>query len=557
MIGAVGYQEMMKTMAEKIRLLLLGTLLLVALPVGQERAGAQQVGGDTMAPSQGIFTRDQADLVLTLDQAVDLSLERSFTVYNLGQQYLQTNYLVENARRQLRTRINFDSTLPGITQMITPDLISDGMGGQELIFLRDSQSWVYSEINIVQPLITNGWLQLSTGLVGFDVFRELPNMNVESRSVQPSVGVQFNQPLFQYNQVRGTLRSASLSFESLDLRYTEDELRTINDVSQQYYNLYAQQEAVRLADERYRQSERNYQSGQRRLEAGLLAETDVMQLSVTRMNDLDALETAMNQLEQAQFAFNRMVGLPLDQQVWAEARQEYEPIAVDLERALELAFQNRSDLRRSEISREQLDLTLRQTRSDGRPDLQLNIGYDLTGNSSLTALPTQSWYTHLQESLDPENRSPNTNISMTLSIPLFDWGRNRSMVERIRSQIQVAERQIEETEQELIRTVTDRVRAVETAMRRLQIQEENVQVAQTSFDFAVRRFDRGEMTTTELARAQDQLSQTLNNRLNAWISFEMAKADLKEITLWDWETNTSAQRRTAPPEPFGWRRNGG
>jgi outer membrane protein TolC len=104
--------------------------------------------------------------------------------------------------------------------------------------------------------------------------------------------------------------------------------------------------------------------------------------------------------------------------------------------------------------------------------------------------------------------------------------------------------------------VTDRVRAVETAMRRLQIQEENVQVAQTSFDFAVRRFDRGELTTTELARAQDQLSQTRINYLNAWISFEMAKADLKEITLWDWETNQPAVRRTTPPEPFGWRRNG-
>ncbi len=552
MTTAVGYRDMTKTI-----LMILTASLLLALP--WSRLGAQVATGEqeVMTPSQDIFTRDQADLVLSLEPAVNLALDGSFTVYSLGQQFLQTNYLLENARRQLRTRVDFNSTLPGISQNITPDLISDGAGGQELVFLRDSQSWAYGEIDIIQPLITNGRIVLSTGLVGFDVFRELPTMDVDARSVQPSVGVRFNQPLFQYNQVRGALRSAQLGLESLDLRYTEDELRSINDVSRQFYVLFAQQEAVQIADQRYQQSERNYQSGQRRLNAGLLAETDVMQLSVTRMNDLDALETAMNLLEQAQYAFNRLVGLPLDQRVWAEARLEYEPIEVDLERALELAFENRSDLRRSEIDRELLELDLRRTQSEGRPDLQLNVGYDLTGNSSLTALPTQSWGHHLSESLDPDNRSPNTNITMTLAIPLFDWGRNRSLVERIHSQIQVAERQIDETEQELIRTVTNRIQAVETAMRRLRIQEANVLVAQTSYDFARRSFDRGEITQVELARALDQRSLTETNRLNAWVAFEMAKADLKEITLWDWETNTSAQRRTTPPAPFGWRRNGG
>jgi len=554
--------EAQSTVGRCSRALLLTAVTLILTCYTAQPAAAQpgfqlsQETGQTaqQVPVAAIFTREDADRVLTLQDAIDLALERSFTVYALKQQFLQTSYLVENAKRQLRTRIDFFSTLPGINQQISPELLSTGGGQQELVFLRDSSKWIHGEINIVQPLITNGRFILRSGVVGFDAYRKLPDMRVPARSVQPSVGVRFNQPLFQYNQVRGTLRNAELSLEGLRLSYTEDELQRINLVSQQFYNLFAQQSALELTDGRYRQSERNYQSGVRRFNAGLIAETDVMRLDVTRMNDLDALESTRNLLEQQQFAFNRLVGLPLDEKVWAEASIEYQPIEVDLDRALELAFQNRSDLRRANIEREQLQLSLRQTVSQGRPDLQLNVGYDVTGNSSLSASPTEDWQTHIQEALNSDNRSPNTNVTLTLQVPLFDWGRNASLVERLASQIQVLDRRIEEVRQDLVRTITDRVRAVESAMRRLQIQEKNVLVAETSYSFTQRRFDRGEITFTELAQAQDQLAQTRTNQLNALIQFELAKADLKEITLWDWETNQPARQRTQPPRPFERRR---
>ncbi len=512
---------------------------------------AQQTGIE-LGPSGGIFTQADADMVLDLEGAVDLALDRSFSIYTLKQQYLQTNYLLENAKRQLRTRIDWNSTLPGINQMITPELLSTGGGFQELVFLRDSSKWLHGEVNIIQPLITNGRIVLSSGIVGFDADRALPAplADVAARSVQPSIGVQFNQPLFQYNEVRGALQNARLSLEGLQLSYTEDELQRINQVSRQFYVLFAQQTALGLADTLYQQSERNYQSGVNRYNAGLLAETDVMQLNVTRMNDLDALESARNILEQQQFAFNRLVGLELDLQVWADASIDYVPIEVDLDRALQLAFERRSDMRRSEIEQELFQLQLKRQKSIGRPDLQLNVGYDVTGNSSLSATPDDDWQFHFDESLNPDNRSPNTNITLTLAIPLFDWGRNASLVERLASMIQVQDRQVDEVRQELIRMVTDRVRAVESAMRRFAIQEANVQVAETSYGFTQRRFDRGEITFTELAQAQDLLARTRTNHLTALINYEMAKADLKEITLWDWETNQPAAQRTQPPEPF-------
>ncbi len=524
----------------------LTTLLAVAAGVG-----AQQPAAVGTAPQVQIFSRADADQVMRLQEAVDLALGNSFSVFQLQQQFLQASYGLENARRQLRTRIDFNSTLPAITQAIDADLIQTSPGINELFYLRNGATWAQAGINVVQPLITNGQIILLTNLVGFDAFRELPgDARVDSRSVQPSLGIRFNQPLFQFNSVKGQLQSATLALESLQLQYTEEELRLISQVSRQFYGLVAQQRVLELALDRYVQSDKNYNSGVRRQNAGLIPESDVLRLEVTRSNDEDALESARNTLEQQQFAFNRLIGLTLTDRVWAEADLEYRPIEVDVDRALERAFANRSDLRRAEIQLDQTQIEVRRTVSYGRPDLQLNVGYDITGNSSLSALPTDDWGKHFNEALDPDNRSPNTNVSLTLNIPLFDWGRNASLVQRRLSESQVLERRIDETREDLRQRVTDRVRAVESAMRRIEIQQKNVRVALTSYDFTQKRYARGEITVTELATAQDQLSQTQINLLNAQIAYELAKADLSEITLWNWETDRPISQRTTPPQPF-------
>lgn len=524
------------------------TLVLSSLPVS---AGAfQDPGAQARLPQVEYFTQEDASRVMSLQQAIDQALQASFSVYDLEQQYLQQAYGLENAKRRLRTNVHFNSTLPGISQQITPDLLSQGGGDPELVFLKDNQAWVYGGLEVRQPLITNGHISLTSNLVGYDASRDLPATTVNSRSVQPSVGIRFNQPLFQYNEVKGQLRSAELSFESLRLRYTEEELRLVNEVSRQFYALFAQQSALELVVDRYRQSDRNYRSGLRRQQAGLIPETEVMQLEVTRANDMDAMESARNILEQQQFQFDRLVGLSLEEQVWAQASLDYEPIEVDVDRALELAFANRSDIRRSEIELETRRIQLQQTVSQGRANLQLNASYDITGNSSLTAAPEDTWSYHLQEALDRDNRSPNTNVSLTLSVPLFDWGRNESLVQRRLSEIRVLEERVDQVRQDLVQTITNRVRAVESAQRRLEIQNQNVEVARRSYEFTQKRFDRGEITTVELAQAQDQLAQTETNRLNALIAYELAKADLKEITLWDWETDQPVQRLTEPPQPF-------
>ncbi len=501
-----------------------------------------------------MFTQEDAEMVLNLQQVIDLALDQSFQVYQLKQSYLQTAYSLEQARRNLRTRVDLQSTIPSIQQGLNPTFyFNPATQQQELAYLRTGRTNFYSRITVQQPLITNGSISLESRLSGFDSFNERASGDpAETRSMSPTIGINFNQPLFQYNDIKNELRNAELSFESLEATYTQDELSQINGITNQFYSLFRQQKSLADVAESFRLSDINYQIGLRKYQAGLIAEVDKMRLEVQRANDLDRLENARNSHEQQQFQFNRQVGLPLETKIWVVASEEYRPIEVDVNRALELAFENRAEMRLQEITLEQSDLNLRRTISMGRPNLQLNLGYDLQGNSTLGGLnASNSWSDHLSEAFNPDNQSPNTNVSLTLRVPLFDWGRNEAAVQRQMAGIAVQERRLEEVVENLKRDVINRVRSVESAMRRMEIQTANRVVAERSYEISQLRYERGETTIIELLNDQQQYNSTQENFLSALITFEQAKASLMEYTLWDWETNEPVRRRTSPPTPFG------
>lgn len=506
-----------------------------------------------------VFTMEDADMVLNIQEVIDLALESSYSVYQLKQSYLSQSYGLEIARRRLKTRIDFSSTLPSISQGINPQFyFNPDTQSQTLDYLKQDSRNLSANLTVRQPLITDGDIRLTGGLRGNQSVREQTGTrpDIKNRSVQPSLGISFTQPLFQYNQIKSDLRNAELSFERLDRTYTQDELSRINSITNQFYTLFQQQRSLENTAESFRLSDINYQTGQRKFQAGLIAKVDRMRLEVTRANDMDKLENAKNSLESAQYAFNRTVGLPLETKVWVVAEQEYRPIEVDLDRALELAYANRAERRLQEIQLEQSEMSLRSTISASRPNLQMSAGYDITGTSTFGGLGYESsWSDHWNKAFDLDNASPNTNVSLSLTIPVFDWGQNAARIERAMASLESQRRGMDEAMEDLKRNVIDRVRAVESAQRRFEIQMANQTVADTTYEISRTRYDRGEITITELLAAQQQYNDTKSAYLSALITYERAKATLAEYTLWDWERDQPIARRTQPPTPFDRKRD--
>ena len=65
------------------------------------------------------------------------------------------------------------------------------------------------------------------------------------------------------------------------------------------------------------------------------------------------------------------------------------------------------------------------------------------------------------------------------------------------------------------------------------------QVGEKSFDISLNRFNNGDITSTELSRASDQLNQAKLSYLAAYVDYKLALADLKRKTLFDFDLKRS------------------
>ena len=149
-----------------------------------------------------------------------------------------------------------------------------------------------------------------------------------------------------------------------------------------------------------------------------------------------------------------------------------------------------------------------------------------------------------------ENFRSNTNITVSLNVPLFDYRTNQSRVQRLISERAVLEREVNEVQDDLHRDVIERVNEVSSAMQRMEMQSGNRVLARTAFEVSQELFEKGELDHTELLSVQGRYLETESLFIRALIDFEMAKAELREITMWDWESDQPIRRRTTPPEPF-------
>ena len=165
--------------------------------------------------------------------------------------------------------------------------------------------------------------------------------------------------------------------------------------------------------------------------------------------------------------------------------------------------------------------------------------YDLSGFSD----PTLPWGTDTEtlfrSSYNGLKQTPNRGFTFELEVPLFDWGRNKAQVEAAKANLRQEELDYDNLTLDIIREVQDVVRTVYQSWDQLQMLTKSRQVSEKSFDISLKRFDNGDITSTELSRASDQLNQSKLSYLSAYVDYKLSLADLKRKTLYDFDLNQS------------------
>ena len=474
--------------------------------------------------------------VLTLQQAIDYALQRSFNVKFLGLslEAARQNLIARKGNFKTNAQLRLDS--PSLNEQLLSIEVANGLPSYSTRgTLRFSGA-----LDINQPLPTNGVFTLSSQLYQQNVSTLLAANELKRKDFLTSIGLRLNQPLFTINTLKLGFEEANLNYERASGQIRRNELEVIYNVTQTFYDLYRATRALEIAREDMKQQEEAYNLASKKFSAGLIPEVEALQTEVDLAQSRNRVYSAESALNRQEDIFKQTVGMPLTEKIAVFTQVEFKPFAIDLEKALTHGLQNRSEIREQAIDKRLQEIELKRT--DARSELKAELSgyYDLTGISD-AALPYDTGTRELFRSSwnDLKNRPKNRGVLFSITMPLWDSGVNGAEVSSAKARLDQAALSLDNERISVEREIKDVVARVREAENRLGVLEKSQKLAERSYEISLARFDNGDITAQELALDRNRLTQARSAYLDAYIDYQTAVADLKRKTLYDFANNRS------------------
>ena len=298
----------------------------------------------------------------------------------------------------------------------------------------------------------------------------------------------------------------------------------ILQITQAYYDVLKDSELVKVSEDVLARSRENTQQTEALKEAGILIPADVATARLREGNSELSLLNNQNSLQISQATLPRLMGLDPGLLINVTVDESYklylesgtiEKIAITVEEAIQIALENRPEFKETEAQINQQEWGLTLSKLQRWPRLSANANYNVNLDDYLRERQNFSDFR-------------NWSVGASLNFTLFDGGILGNRVKEQNMQLE----QARENATDLERSVALGVRQSYLNLKRSEIAVEisNTQVvnAQLSLDVIEGRYKVGKAILLEVLDAQTSYAQALNNQVNAFYDYKVAKARLED-----------------------------
>jgi len=481
-----------------------------------------------------------AERLLTLEQAIEIALEDGFEMKSLHLQIIQAEENRRAAKYRFRSSAEMTLSAPTWSENVSAIQVPNGLP----IYNRLGTLRYQTVLNINQPLPTDGRITFRSQLYKSEETNYLAETNETLKRMDflSSMRIYMTQPLLTYNRLKTGLREAELNYERTSLSSTRNRLTIIYEITNSFYTLYNATRRHEIARETFEQQEQAYELARLKYEAGLIPEVEALRMEVNLASARSGLFDAEANLASQKEAFKLDLGLDIGDEIGAKTDIVYSHFDIDLDTAVEKGLEHRTEIREREIAIELNRIGIERIDSDNEVRADLTAFFDLTGYSDPN-LPFGTQSNDLFDSSweDLKRRPGNRGVTLTFSLPIWDWGVNKAQVASARADLKRNELSLKEDHKRIINSITDAVRRVQSAENSLVVLQKSQEVAQRTYDISLERFNNGEITSQDLALDNKSLSEAKMSFLGAYISYKLAVEDLKRKTMWDFENNQTVE----------------
>jgi outer membrane protein TolC len=374
---------------------------------------------------------------------------------------------------------------------------------------------------ISQPiLLTDARLSLVNRFGYRDSYSEYSNTTTKGFS--NNLALYLEQPLFTFNRTKLQLKELELALENSKISYAIQLLSLERQVTQAFYYVYQQQQSLDIANQAFQNMQKSYEVIRNKVDAGISAREEMFQAELNMASSKSEYENSQVSYENAKDEFKLLIGMSLYDDIIVLPNIAVDTVGVDVSFAIDQGLANRMELRQRQINVESSQFDLIQTKALNEFKGNLGLSVGLFGDNEkfgdVYANPTD-----------------NEEVSLSLTIPLWDWGERKSRIKASEASIESANISLEEEKNDIILGIRKVYRNLLNLRNQIGIAEQNVKNAQLTYDLNLERYKNGDLTGMDLNLYQEQLSQKQLSYTNSLISYKLELLNLKIQTLYDFE----------------------
>jgi len=452
-------------------------------------------------------------LRLALQEAIQRAQTSSPSAEIARLQFEQSEWDFEAYQSQFMPSFSLNGSAPGLERSISDLVLDDG----SVRYVEQSRLFSRASVAVEQPIpLTGGALFVTSGLSRVDQFGDRDFSQWQTTPV--TIGLE--QPLFQFNDLKWAQRLSPLTYRIARRTLTEDIADVAVDISQRFFDVYIEKMNVDIAQFNVAVNDTIYTLSEGRYEIGRIAENDLLQSELQLLNAQSDLSAARIAYDEAREDLRRALDLPDDTAIDVIPPTAPPTLSIDPDAAVAQAERNRSDfldLQRETVA-SQRDVALAQSQNGFSATISARYGL----NQSATTLN--------QAYRDPLSQQ---RFGISFQMPLYQWGRGHAEVEAAEAAHQATREQVGRIREELKQDVYFEALRLQQLRDQVNIAATADTVASRRFEVARNRYRVGNISITDLFRAQTEKDAARRSYIQALRAFWTSYYQLRRLTLYD------------------------
>ncbi|MEM9919862.1 MAG: TolC family protein [Bacteroidota bacterium] len=469
-----------------------------------------------LLPAQTSMQRLKLEQVIELAQsdAPDVLLARTRLTNSYWQyKFFQAGY---------KPAINLNATLPSLNRSIQAITLPNGTDA----FIKRGLMTNSVGISLNQPIqLTGGNVYAFTGLRRIDIFESQIQDKSTSYLSNPFL-IGFNQPLFAFNELKWDKRVEPLRYKEASREYAEEMEDIAREAAGLFFDVLIAQLNV-LAEEKNKfNADTLLKISEGRFSVGRIAETDLLQVELSARQADAALAEAVLANQSSSERLRNFLGIREAVLFDLEAPLDIPDFEIDAQLALEKARLGRSEVISFQRRRMQAGRAVAQARAESGLNLNINGEFGLTQTA-----PT--FGRAYQDPLDQEV------LTLTLQVPLADWGKARSRLQIARSNQELEQMNLQQEQISFERELLLKVQQFALVRKQVDLGNRTFEIAQKREDITRKRYLIGKIGVTELNLAIRELNEARKAYYAALREFWLAHYEIRRLTLYDFQNGQS------------------